>query len=420
MARYLRILGRPDVLLPFVCTLLARLPIAMGPLGMVLLIQHVRGSYSIAGVVTAAFALGASVATPFWGGLLDRRGQSWVIGPVSVASAAFLVALAVSAVRGAPDPALILLSAAVGLSYPPISPAMRAAWRALLDTEEDRRAAYALDAVAVETLFVGGPLLLSLLLVFAPPVVPLLVTAALLAIGGVGYALSPAARCWRPEPHRHGPGHRGPAPLRVPGVLVVVVTAASMAVGFGLCDVSIAATAREVLGSQARVGMLFAAIAGGSAIGGLWYGSRAWRRPDHSRLPVALTGFAFGLVALGVLLVSELGSTAALLPVLFGTGLCVAPCLIIFANLVDQRSPRDRLGEAQSWLNTAFTSGGALGTALSGLLVDTGGPARGFLGAGAAVLLALALSIRARQWSPPQGPDTPAKATSTLSVITGG
>jgi hypothetical protein len=50
----------------------------------------------------------------------------------------------------------------------------------------------------------------------------------------------------------------------------VFAVTAGLSVGFGLTDLSIAATAREALGSQARVGILFAAIAGGSATGGLW------------------------------------------------------------------------------------------------------------------------------------------------------
>ena len=78
---------------------------------------------------------------------------------------------------------LVVLAAGVGLTFPPVSPAMRGAWRVILEHDDDRRAAYALEAVTIETIFVTGPLLLSLLLV-APPVVPLLVTAVLLAGGG--------------------------------------------------------------------------------------------------------------------------------------------------------------------------------------------------------------------------------------------
>ena len=60
--------------------------------------------------------------------------------------------------------------------------------------------------------------------------------------------------------------------------------------------------------------------------------------------------------------------------------------------------------EGQAWLNASFTSGGALGTGLAGLLVDVGGPGWAFLGAGAAVALALlaTLAIGSRRWVSPR------------------
>jgi len=399
VSRYVQILRRRAALAPFAAAVVARLPIAMGPLGMVLLVQDVRGSYAVAGVVTAAWAVSSAVATPLLGRGLDRFGQPLVIGVSSVASGLLLAVFALSAVGGATDPVLLGLSAGVGLTFPPVGPAMRAAWRVVLEAERDRRAAYALDAVSVETIFVGGPLILSLLLVVAAPVVPLLVTGALLAGGGAAYATTHAARAVRPAPHHRGPGHRSASPLRSRGVLAVLLVTAGLAVGFGLTDVSIAATAREELGSQARVGVLFAAIAGGSAIGGLWYGARMWRRPERTRFPVTLAGFGLGLAALALLIGDvDHPPLVAILPVMVVTGLCIAPGLIIAQNLVDHLAPRDRLSEAQSWLNTSFTAGAAGGTALAGLLVDLGGPSRSFLGASVAVALAAlaALAVQPR------------------------
>jgi predicted MFS family arabinose efflux permease len=87
------------------------------------------------------------------------------------------------------------------------------------------------------------------------------------------------------------------------------------------------------------------------------------------------------------------GRLPVLLPILFGSGLCIAPGLIMVANLIDQHGPRDRLSEAQSWLNTSFSSGGALGSALAGLLVDAGGPGRAFVGASGAVVVSTLLAL---------------------------
>ncbi len=398
MRRYLRILRGRAALLPFSAALVGRLPVAMTPLGIVLLVQGIRGSYSIAGVVTAGFAVGTAAATPVWGGLVDRLGQPKVNAPTSAASAALLAGLALRAVAGAGDVELVALSAAVGVAFPPISPAIRGAWRVLLDGEDDVRAAYALDAVTMETIYVGGPLLVSVLLVLTPPAVPLLVTAACLGVGGVGYCFTGAARAWRAEPHvpaADGPQgrSRGISPLRVGAVLTLLAVAAAVAIGFGQLDVTMAATARLTLGAPAKVGLLFMAISGGSAIGGLLYGSRRWPGTEAARLPYVVAGFAAGLTLMAVVLAVMVPPLWLLLVVLLVAGLWIAPAVIIAGNLVDHYSPGDRLNEAQSWLNTGFTSGGAAGTAVAGWLVDAGGPARAAVGAAIAMTVAAVICV---------------------------
>jgi MFS family permease len=59
--------------------ILARLPIAMMTLGIVLLVSSVTGSYALAGQVSAAYVAGnALVAVPH-GRLADRYGQTVVL-----------------------------------------------------------------------------------------------------------------------------------------------------------------------------------------------------------------------------------------------------------------------------------------------------------------------------------------------------
>src|SRR5437763_2795680 len=125
------------------------MPISMAPLAVVLLVQQVRGSYSVAGVVTGALALGAALASPGLGRLVDRLGQPRVIALSGAVSAVLLAALAFATVGGAPDAALVVLAAGAGLASPPVGAAMRGAWRTALPQQGDHLAAYALDAVAI-------------------------------------------------------------------------------------------------------------------------------------------------------------------------------------------------------------------------------------------------------------------------------
>ncbi|HVX42983.1 MAG TPA: MFS transporter [Mycobacteriales bacterium] len=397
LAGYIRLLRHGPAVRPFGAAVVARLPISMAPLSMILLIQHVRGEYGIAGVVTGVYALGTATGSPIWGRCMDRFGQLRVIAPTALASAALLATLAIITDRNAGDPALLVCAALAGFCFPPVGPGMRAAWRIIFPDPASRRIGFALDASAVELIFVGGPLLLSLLLVVSPAIVPLLVTAGLLAVGGVSYSLSSAARSSRPlhDPNAAGSGKSA---ISAPGVLAVLAVNLVMSVGFGQCDTSLAATARQVLDNQSRLGILFAAIAGGSAIGGLWYGSRHWQGHEHRRLPISLGIFTVALVPLPILLVDR-PPLWALLPFLFLAGLSIAPSLIMQQNILDGLAPPQRVNEAQALLTAAGTSGAAAGTAIAGILIDAGGPRVSFGGAAIAIgLAAMVALLSQRRW----------------------
>lgn len=398
MPGYVALLRDPFAARPFVASVIGRIPIATAPLGLVLLVRELRDSYTLAGIVTGCFAIGLAIGSPFWGRALDRLGHPRVITSTAVASALLLVVLtAATAVPAVPPAALVVLALLVGGTFPPMSPAMRATWRIVVPEEDRRRRGYALDAVAVETIFVGGPLLLSGLLLFTPAVVPLLVTSVLLAGGAIAYSRTRAARTRVPVPEHHDLGG-GLGVVGSPGIPVMLSVMGAMSIGFGLLDVSLAGLAEELLGSADKLGVMFAGIAGGSAVGGLLYGSRNWRSSDRVRLPFSLLGFGVLLAVVSVYASDDV-SLWVLVPMLFCTGLFISPNLIAAQGLVDDLAPRHRLGEAQAWLSTSITAGAALGNALAGVLIDTGGPQVSLATAAGAILLAAGMALSAqRHW----------------------
>ena len=435
LAAYARIVGYGPAGRPFVAAVVARLPISMAPLGIVLLVQHTTGSYALAGLVTGAFTLGVALGAPAWGRALDRWGQPRVIAPTCTISATFLTALALAATHGATIPVLATLAALTGATFPPLTPAMRAAWRAVLPDPNLQQAAYALDAVAVETVFITGPLLLSLLLVISPPALPLIVTASLMSIAGVPYALTRAARdaeahartrppalpkketvTTRVPPRSDQPPATRQAVSRTllpPGLIPVLVVGLAMAVAFGAIDTSLAATARDVLNDQAQLGYLFASIAGGSALGGLWFGTRDLTTSRQMVvMPVLLLSFAGGLALLSILLETAPG-LALLMPVLFLSGVAISPTLIILQHLVDATTPKRRINEGQAWLSTSITAGGGLGTAAAGVLIDLAGVSWSVLAAGAAALTGSVMALLLKRRGPPNSPASATSSTST-------
>ena len=403
---YGRLLTHGPIARPFVFAALARLTLAMLPLGILILVQQDRQTYALAGVVSGAYAIGAAVGTPLWGRLMDRFGQLAVLVPTSLTSAALLITLTLATTGGAPAGALVALAAGVGLSYPAVSPALRAGFRVAFPDPWSRKVAFALDATSVELSFVLGPLLLSAFLVARIAALPLLITAILLAGGTIAYCLTRFARRAsqalgaRDTPDlgdaQGASGAGGPAPrtaLAAAGVPAILVVVLLLSVGFGQLDTSMTATADQALGGTEQVGILFAAIAGGSTIGGLVFGIRSWPFDDRHALPVLMGIFGLCLLLLAGLLSTSWVGLPLLLPLLFLTGLSIAPALIMQQTLLDRLTPPARLNEAQALLSASNTTGAAIGTAIAGFVIEWAGLSWSFTGAAVGVLIAGALAL---------------------------
>src|SRR3954466_1493603 len=88
---------------------IARLPIAMAPIGIVAMLSQTRGEYWLAGAVSATFALTNAVVSPQISRLVDRHGQSAVVTPATIVSIAAFLALIGAANQGWPAWTLFLL-----------------------------------------------------------------------------------------------------------------------------------------------------------------------------------------------------------------------------------------------------------------------------------------------------------------------
>ena len=150
LANYRRILAVPGAALFCVTGLIARLPISMVGLGIVLLVEAATGSYGTAGAVSACYMVANAGLAVVQGRLLDRLGQARVFG---VASIAFAVAMAVFVLSVQADwPSLVgYVSAAVaGATLPQVGSGVRARWSYVLAEPAEKQTAFALEAVGDE------------------------------------------------------------------------------------------------------------------------------------------------------------------------------------------------------------------------------------------------------------------------------
>src|SRR3954471_15926074 len=167
---YRAVLRLPHALGTFVPALGGRLAYGLLPLATLFTVQQATGSYSAAGLSLALFGL-ASIFLPAKARLADAHGPRRVLPWLALTCS---LALAGAAVTRWPVPFVAL----AGLAAPPLGPAMRSAWRHLTAGTSLKERAYALDAIAEETLYLVGPLLAGLLIAVAPARWCLLVTAA--------------------------------------------------------------------------------------------------------------------------------------------------------------------------------------------------------------------------------------------------
>ena len=90
LANYREVLTRPGAFRFSMTGLVARLPIAMVTLGIVVLVSQQTGSYAAAGRVSAAYVVANALAALPQGRLMDRLGQAKVI---AIGSAVFALGL---------------------------------------------------------------------------------------------------------------------------------------------------------------------------------------------------------------------------------------------------------------------------------------------------------------------------------------
>ena len=390
LTSYRRVLSTPGAALFSATGVVARLPIAMVGLGIVLLVEGATGSYGLAGAVSAAYMVANAALAIVQGRLVDRFGQGAVLTVTGVAFGVAMVLLVASVELGWPMVATYLLAAAAGGTLPQIGSCVRARWAHVLPGSSEVNTAFALEAVLDEAVFVVGPILVTVLATTIDPVVGLAVA----IVAGVGGTLAFAAQhATAPPAHRHhdSSGPRPAMPWRT--VVPLVVVSAGLGVLFGAAEVTTVAFAEE-RDAKAYSGALLALWALGSLVSGLVTGAVAWRRGPDTR--VRWGAFAMTCAMVPLLFVDSVPLLGLLLLV---GGVTIAPTLVATLSLTEQTVPPGRLTEGMAVIHTGLVLGVAPGAAASGAVVDASGASAAYLvsvGAGLlAVLAAWALPRRA-------------------------
>lgn len=382
------VLSTPGFLALLTASILARLPLAMRGISLLVYTQRMTGSFAVAGVVSASYALGSGASGPFLGRLVDRYGQTIVLLTTAVASSILLAAIAL-APSSIPHIALIALAVGVGLATPPLNGSVRALLPRVIRQPETLRSAYAMESTALELTFILGPPFALGLAALWSTRAALVTAGAVLLVATASFAAQPASRRWVASPRSEG-RHQGA--LRSAGMRTLIVALFAVGVLFGATQVGVTAVATK-LGSQDVAGLLLGLWGVGSLIGGI----AATRFDSAARgvrgLVLILAGLALGHAALGI----ATHSLLAIGGVIVIAGFFISPAYATIYAMVDHVAAADSMTAAFSWLSSAIVLGDAAGSAAGGSLIQGVGVAAPFVLAGVAGILAMAVTaMRAR------------------------
>lgn len=345
-----------------------RLPLPMTGIGIITMLAQLRGSYALAGAVSATFVLTYAVLAPQISRYVDRYGQGKILVIAAAISAIGLGLLVASTYFSGPD-WLLFMFAMLGGFMPSMSAMARARWTAIYRGKPELQTAYSLETVLDEVSFIAGPPISVGLAVAVFPQAGLLASIVALIIGVLSFVVQ---RSTEPPIEEKVSVLKEMAVIKDGGIVVLTLLLVAMGIVVGTVDIGSVAFS-EAQGVPFAASVVLSAYAVGSCLAGLAFGVIKLSIPLPKLL--LLGGIATALTTLPLMIV---GSIPALVGAVFVAGVCFAPTMIIAMTLVEQLVPEAKLTEGLTWLLAGLNTGVAIGAAVAGQIVDRFGVQSGF------------------------------------------
>lgn len=336
----------------------------MLPLAIVLALKERGDTFTAASLVIAVLGVGVAASGPIMGRAADVFDTTRVVLAGGILHAAALAALVAVIACTAQVAIVVGAAVVVAATTPPIAATTRAAWPRFFESRDLRDAAYALEAMTLDIVYIAAQLCVAVIAIVEPIAavalaVPLLLVTAFI----VASSLPPVTRvATRRVPLRL-------VPPKIAGLLSLSVLVRGAMVTAELATIALCVQT----GRAALAGALLGLVAFGSIMGAFFSEEIAWLGRGL-RAITCLT--ALLSVTLGVLaLIDAFALVACLLAV--GGIMLGALFAHIFVCVAD-RAPADRSVESFGWFNAAGSLGAAFSLIVAGSLIDARGASAGF------------------------------------------
>jgi len=388
LEKYVAFIRQPDVAKLLLVALLSRMPVGMGGFALLMFLRENLGDYARAGTAVGVQLVALAAAAPVMGRLIDRVGGRIPLIVTGTLQPLALLSILWATLAHMPYAVILGCAALSGIFATPITTLTRTAWRHRFQSEDDRRTAFALDAVMIEINFTIGPAIIAAILATAGATVAFATVIGFVVASVFIFFFSPALRYFkRGEPvERHMLG-----PLTEPRLLLVFISTFGLTMAFGLIEVGYPAFG-TALAAPALAGILLSVNSIGSAIGGAIFGGLHLKMRIERQLATTM-----GLMSIPLMLHAIFQQPIVFGVVAFFCGLFIAPSIASQSVLVSRLAPAKYAAEAFTWSSCFIVSGLGAGMALGGLLVETTGLRSAFI---CGALITSAVSIVALQITP--------------------
>ena len=354
---------------------IGRMPIAMDSLAIIFIVVAATDSYALAGVLTAVGSIVVGAAELYWSRQADQRGQAKILRlAVPIRIIAFLIFVFLVS-KDAPIwtwfvSLIIAESTAINAGG-----LVRRRWLHTLKNNPDNKdghlvnTAYSWEAMVDEFVFIVGPVVATTCAIKIAPSAGILAGLIFLAIG-----LPSLAAMKSTEPPAEPKNEEEPHPPILKNRIVqsIVFPCAFLGGFFGAVGITVVGFAEE-LNHPESTGWLLAIWAVGSAIAALVNGAIKFKSAQATRFLIYLVGLTIGTIPL---LFTQ--TITALAIALFVNGLFIAPLIVNAYGTVENAVPAGQITEALTWVIAGMPLGGAISSALAGVVIDNSGAQMAF------------------------------------------
>jgi MFS family permease len=372
---YVTLLRTPGSLKFSTAGFIGRMPIAMDSLAIIFIVVAATDSYALAGALTAVGSIVVGAAEVFWSRQADRRGQAKILllaVPTRVVSFLIFVILVSKDAPIWTWFVSLIIAESTAISAGGM---VRRRWLHILKNDPNNsdghlvNTAYSWEAMVDEIVFILGPVVATSFAVNVAPSAGILAGLVFLAIGWTSLAAMkstepPAEPANKQDPH--------PAVLRNRIVQSIVIPCALLGGFFGAIGITVVGFAEE-RNHPESTGWLLAIWAVGSAVAALINGIIKFKSAHAARFLVYLVALTLATVPL--LFVNSIPLLAL---ALFINGLFIAPLIVNAYGTVENAVPAGQITEALTWVIAGMPLGGAVASAVAGVIIDNSGAQMAF------------------------------------------